>query len=70
MCKLPFQRFFREVMQLLITAANGKRDVTTKFQSSAIWALQEAPEAHLVGIFEHANLLAIRCKRVTIQCKV
>jgi histone H3 len=29
-------------------------------------ALQETCEAHLVGLFEDMNLLAIHCKRVTI----
>jgi histone H3 len=28
--------------------------------------MQEAGEAHLVGMFEDVNLLAIHCKRVTI----
>jgi histone H3 len=32
-------------------------------------ALQEASEAHLVGLFEDANLCAIHGKRVTIMPK-
>jgi histone H3/H4 len=38
----------------------------TRFQTSAIMAMQEAREAHLVGLFEDVNFLAIHCKRVTI----
>jgi histone H3/H4 len=43
--------------------------VPTQFQTSAILDLQEASEAHLVGLFEDVNLLAIHCKRATIQSK-
>lgn len=32
-------------------------------------ALQEAAEAHLVGLFEDANLCAIHAKRVTVMPK-
>ena len=31
--------------------------------------MQEAAEAHLVGLFEDANLCAIHAKRVTIMVK-
>ncbi len=41
----------------------------SRFQSSAIAALQEAAEAYLVGLFEDANLCAIHAKRVTIMPK-
>ena len=37
-----------------------------KFQSQALFALQEAAEAYLVGLFEDTNLCAIHAKRVTI----
>ena len=57
--KLPFQRLVREV------AADFRADL--KFASGAIQALQEATEAHLVGIFEDTNLCAIHAKRVTIM---
>lgn len=56
--KLPFQRLVREVAQ------DFKRDL--QFQGSSILAAQEASEAHLVGLFENANLCAIHAKRVTI----
>jgi histone H3/H4 len=47
-------------------AKNSKRGMPTQFQTSAIMTLQEAYEAHLVGLFEDMNLLAIHCKRVNI----
>ena len=40
-----------------------------RFQSSAVFALQEAAEAYLVGLFEDTNLCAIHAKRVTIMPK-
>jgi len=56
--KLPFQRLVREIAQ------DFKSDL--RFQSHAIFALQEAAEAYLVGLFEDTNLCAIHAKRVTI----
>jgi histone H3/H4 len=38
-------------------------------QASAFLAMQEAAEAHLVGVFEDANLCAIHAKRVTVMKK-
>lgn len=38
-----------------------------RFQSQAMFALQEASEAYLVGLFEDTNLCAIHAKRVTIM---
>ncbi len=35
--------------------------------TSALLALQESAEAHLVGLFEDSNLCAIHAKRVTIM---
>jgi histone H3/H4 len=35
-------------------------------EGSAIMAMQEAGETHLVGLFEDVNVLAINCKRLTI----
>ena len=60
-CKLPFQRLIREVVQ------DYKTDL--RFQSSAIVALQEAAESFLVGLFEDTNLCAIHAKHVTIMPK-
>jgi histone H3/H4 len=51
---------------LVYGARNTNRQIPTRFQTRAIMALQEAGEAHLVGLFEDMNLLAIHCKRVTI----
>lgn len=59
--KLPFQRLVREVSQ------DFKADL--RFQSTALAALQEAAEAHLVSVFEDSNLCAIHGKRVTIMPK-
>jgi histone H3 len=54
--KRPFQRLVREIAQ------GFKSDL--RFQSSAICALQESAEAHLISLFEDANLCAIHAKRV------
>jgi histone H3 len=59
--KLPFQRIVREISH------EYKNDL--RFQSSAIWAIQEAAEAYLVSLFEDTNLCAIHAKRVTIMPK-
>ena len=57
--KLPFQRLVREIAQ------DFKHDL--RFQSTAILALQEAAEAHLVAMFQDTNLCALHAKRVTIM---
>ena len=56
------QRQVREV-QLSFTAS------AYRWQATAMLALQEAAEAHLVGLFEDCNLCAIHAKRVTIFVK-
>ncbi|CAL2052473.1 unnamed protein product [Caenorhabditis brenneri] len=58
---LPFQRLVRGIAQDFKLAL--------RFQWSALYALQEAAEAHLVGLFEDTNLCAIHAKRVTIMPK-
>ncbi|KAJ3243139.1 histone H3.1, partial [Chytriomyces hyalinus] len=60
--RLPFQRLVRETAQKMGSCHY-------RFQSSAVFALQEAAEAYLVGLFEDTNLAAIHAKRVTIQPK-
>lgn len=40
-----------------------------RFQVEVMGALQEAAEAYLVYSLEDANLIAIHCKRVTLQNK-
>jgi histone H3 len=57
--KAPFQRLVREIAQ------DFKTDL--RFQSTSVYALQEASEAYLVGLFEDTNICAIHAKRVTIM---
>lgn len=57
--KLPFQRLVREI-------ADGIKS-ETRFQTTALLALQEASEAYLVGLFEDTNLCATHACRVTIM---
>ena len=59
--KASFQRLVREVTVEIKTDA--------RFQSVALLALQEAAEAHLVSVFEDANLCVIHAKRVTLMVK-
>ena len=59
--RLPFQRLVREIVQ--------KRREGLRLQSTAVLALQEAGEAFLVGLLEHANICAIHAKQVTIMPK-
>ena len=59
--KLPFQRLVREIAQDFKS--------NCRFQSTALFALQEATESYLVGLFEDTNLCAIHAKRVTIMPK-
>ena len=61
--KLPFQRLVREI------AGNLFPDQAYRFQSSSVFALQEAAEAYMVGLFEDTNLCAMHAKRVTIKVK-
>lgn len=60
--RLPFARLVREIQQSMMRQ-------TYRWQGTAILALQEAAEAHLVGLFEDANYCAIHGKRVTIMPK-
>ena len=60
--RLPFARLVREV-QLHFTNREYR------WQASALLAIQEAAEAHLVGLFEDANLCTIHSKRVTVMVK-
>ena len=59
--KLPFQRLVREVAQEI--------KLELRFQSSSLLALQEACEAHLIGLFEDSQLCAVHAKRVTIMVR-
>lgn len=60
--RLPFARLVREIQ-------HSMSKETFRWQGTAILALQEAAEAHLVGLFEDCNLCAIHAKRVTIMPK-
>ena len=60
--RLPFARLVREVQTYFFRK-------TYRWQAEAMVALQEAAEAHLVGLFEDANLCTIHAKRVTIMPK-
>lgn len=60
--RLPFARLVREIQQKMSRVA-------FRWQGTAILALQEAAEAHLVGLFEDCNLCALHGKRVTIMPK-
>ena len=66
--KLPFARYFREVVGDNKPASWGADD-TPRVTGSALAATQEAYEAYQVGIFEDTNLCAIHAKRVTIMKK-
>ena len=59
--KLPFQRLVREIAQ------DFEKD--SRYQGTALLALQEASEAYLVGLVEDWNLCALHSKRVTIKPK-
>eukprot|EP00804_Cyclotella_cryptica_P021253 CCRYP_001540-RA/>CCRYP_001540-RA protein AED:0.07 eAED:0.03 QI:0/-1/0/1/-1/0/1/0/105 len=60
-CKLPFQRFVREVTQ------DFHGDV--RYQATALAASQEASKAYLIGLLEDTNLCAIHAGTVTIMPK-
>merc|ERR1712093_693383 len=64
--KLPFQRLLREVSQDVCRDLNVD---PVKYQSTAIWALQEAAEDFLVRMFSQVNDIAVVGKLVTIQEK-
>jgi histone H3 len=65
---LPFQRFVREICQDVRPNGVGNRNAIS-WQAEALFALQQAAEAYIVGLFEDTNLLAIHAKRVTIMPK-
>jgi histone H3 len=60
--RLPFARVVKEVQTFVCP-----RDY--RWQASAMMALQEAAEAHLVSLFEDAYLCTIHAKRVTLMPK-
>eukprot|EP01031_Cornospumella_fuschlensis_P024568 gene24568-29683_t len=60
--KLPFARLVKEVQTYFF-----RKDY--RWSAQAMLALQEAAEAHLVGLFEDAYLCTIHAKRVTLMPK-
>jgi histone H3/H4 len=60
--RLPFARLVKEVQTYFFRKE-------FRWQAQAMLALQEAAEAHLVGLFEDANLCTIHAKRVTVMPK-
>lgn len=60
--KLPFARLVREIQMTM-------SKVPYRWQGTALLALQEAAEAHLVALFEDCMLCAAHGKRVTIMPK-
>eukprot|EP01039_Chlorochromonas_danica_P000032 gene32-35_t len=58
--RLPFARLVREVQSYFFRKEY-------RWQADAMLALQEAAEAHLVGLFEDAYLCTIHAKRVTLM---
>ena len=63
--RLPFQRLVREITQSL----SRVRGAEIRYQSAALYAMQEATEAYLVQLFEDCVLCAIHAKRVTVMPK-
>jgi len=59
--RLPFQKLVREICQ------DWSSD--TRWQASALLALQEATEGFMIKLFESMNLVAIHSNRVTILKK-
>jgi histone H3 len=60
--KLPFQCLVCEIAKSFKIGGEASR-----FQSTAVPALQEAFEAFIVGVFEDTNLCAIHAKWVIIM---
>eukprot|EP00804_Cyclotella_cryptica_P006930 CCRYP_007092-RA/>CCRYP_007092-RA protein AED:0.01 eAED:-0.01 QI:0/-1/0/1/-1/0/1/0/136 len=65
-CKVPFQRLAREVLQDLNRPGSYPDFTTEHFQVTSLLAIQESVEAFSVGLFEDANLCVIHARRVTI----
>ena len=61
--KGAFQKLVKEI------TANKLNRGDLRFQGTALLALQEASESHLVAVFEDTNLCALHAKRVTIMQK-
>lgn len=64
--KAPFQRLIRE--EAYKQAEVAQKD-PPRFASSAVMAMQEAAESHMINLFADTQLCAIHGKRVTIMPK-
>ena len=64
-CKVPFQRLAREVLQDLNKPGSYPRVNAERFQATSLLAIQESVEAFSVRLFEDVNLCAIHARRVT-----
>lgn len=62
--KIPFAKLVKEITDNFVY-----ENQNLQWHSMAILALQEVSEAYLVGLLEHANLLAIHGKRITLMKK-
>ena len=63
---IPMRAFIRFVRELALehkTVDGGH----FRWQAGALYALQQAAEAYLVGLFDNIVILAIHCKRFTIM---
>lgn len=67
--KGPFNALVRQITQQKVLDEKGCTLTDVRFTQSAIAALQEAAEDHLINLFEDVNLAAIHAKRVTIMEK-
>ena len=70
--RLPFQRLVREIaieVGRVSRVDKSFRADEIRFQATAISVLQEAAEAHLVGMFEKSMYCTLHAKRVTLQSK-
>ena len=59
----PFIRYVRELALEHRTVDGGH----FRWQANALYALQQAAENYLVGLFDDCVILAIHCKRVTVM---
>jgi histone H3/H4 len=56
--------------KIVYDGRDSKIQIPARFQTSAIMVLQEAGDAHLVGLFEDVNLLATHCKQITYKLDI
>ena len=63
---IPMRAFIHFVQELALdhTTADGSH---FRWQAGALYALQQAAESYLVGLFDDVVILAIHCKRTTIM---